>query len=93
MDGTQADRHTDSQTDRQIDSEKEKMMVGWFNFAVGCFYGYLILWMVGKRQKNLQTQKKRQADRQTERETERKNDGWLVGSILWMVASADGCFY
>ena len=43
------------------------MMVGCFNFAAGCFYGCLILWMVGKRQKNLQTQRKRQVDRQTER--------------------------
>ena len=87
------DIQTVGQTDRQTNRGKEKMMVGWFNFAAGCFYGCLILWMVGKRQKNLQTQRKRQVDRQTEREIERKNDAWLVGSILWMVASTDGCFY
>ena len=84
-------------------------MVGWFNFTAGCFYGCFNLSMVGQRQTNRHRQRKRQADRQTERkrdksihrltnrqtdsETEKDNDGWLVVSILWMVASIDGCLH
>ena len=60
-----------------------------------------------QRKRQIDTQRGRLTDRQWEREgniytdwqigreteTERNNDGWLVVSILLIVASIDGCFY
>ena len=58
--------------------QSERKMVGWFNFAAGCFYRSSLLWMVGQRQTNRRTQRKRQEDRQidikTDREKERQID-------------------
>ena len=50
------------------------------------------------REKQTNREKERQIDTQTDRqrnrEIERKNNGCcLIDSILWIVASIDGCFY
>ena len=50
-----------------------------------------------QRQASRQAGSKRLIDRQINRETKNdkqdKKDGWLVGSILWMVASIGGWSY
>ena len=51
------------------------------------------------KQTGRENETERQTERQTEREGERekqvdkKKHGWLIGSILWLVASMASCFY
>ena len=66
------------QTDRQRE-QKERPLFG-YNFTAGCFYGYLLLWMVRQKKINGQTQTKRQVDRQAEKQRKRIMIAWLVQS-------------